>query len=66
MARYPYTPGSLTEAIDALEADNAFLTVGDVFSDDVVETWIIWKGEEELTPIALRPHPYECHIYYDS
>ncbi len=66
LAKYPHTPGSLGEAIDALEADHAFLTGGGVFTDDVIEAWIIWKREEELGPIALRPHPYEFHMYYDS
>jgi len=36
-----------------------------VFTEDVVETWIHWKREEELSPMALRPHPYEFHLYYD-
>ena len=60
------TPGSLTEAIDALEKDHAFLTRGDVFTDDLVETWISYKREKELDPIRLRPHPYEFELYYDS
>ncbi len=66
LAQYPHTPGSLAEAIDALENDHAFLTAGDVFTDDVIKAWITWKREEELGPLALRPHPYEFHIYYDS
>ena len=36
------------------------------FTDDLVETWIAWKRENELDEMALRPHPYEFHIYYDS
>ena len=66
LAKYPHTPGSLTEAIDALASDHAFLTVGNVFTNDVVEAWIGWKREEEIEPMALRPHPYEFHMYYDS
>ena len=66
LAKYPHTPGSLTEAIDALASDHAFLTVGDVFTNDVVKAWIKWKREEEIEPMALRPHPYEFHMYYDS
>ncbi|MHC4132936.1 MAG: type I glutamate--ammonia ligase, partial [Planctomycetota bacterium] len=66
LALYPKTPGSLAEAVDALEADHKFLTAGDVFTDDLVETWINWKRDEEIEPLALRPHPHEFHLYYDS
>ncbi|MFQ6034403.1 MAG: type I glutamate--ammonia ligase [Sedimentisphaerales bacterium] len=64
--KYPKTPGSLAEAIDALEKDHKFLTVDNVFTDDLIETWIKWKRENELNELALRPHPYEFHLYYDS
>jgi len=60
------TPGSLKEAIDALEQDHEFLTKGDVFTQDVVDTWIKWKRDNEINPMNLRPHPYEFHLYYDS
>ncbi|MBS3822150.1 MAG: type I glutamate--ammonia ligase [Planctomycetes bacterium] len=66
LAKYPKTPGTLNEAIDALEADHAFLTQGSVFTDDLVQGWINWKRKEELDPMALRPHPHEFHMYYDS
>ena len=66
LAKYPKTPGSLAEAIDALEKDHDFLKVADVFTDDVLEAWIKWKREKEIDEIALRPHPYEFHLYYDS
>ena len=66
LAKYSHTPGSLAEAIDALEADHAFLTAGNVFTNDVIEAWITWKYQEELDPLALRPHPYEFNLYYDS
>jgi len=64
--KYPKTPGTLAEAVDALENDHKFLTAGKVFTDDLVEMWIKWKREEELGPMALRPHPYEFNLYYDS
>ena len=51
------TPGSLGEALDALEADHDFLLRGDVFTKDVIETWIAYKREKEVDAIALRPHP---------
>ena len=66
LARYPKTPGTLEEAIEALAEDHAFLTAGDVFTDDLVQTWIQWKRDNELDEMALRPHPYEFHLYYDS
>ncbi len=66
LAGYAHTPGSLDEALEALEADHEFLTRAGVFTDDLIETWIAWKRDEELLPMALRPHPYEFHLYYDS
>jgi len=60
------TPGSLEEAIAALESDHDFLLKGGVFTPDLIEAWVKWKKERELTPIHLRPHPYEFHLYYDS
>jgi glutamine synthetase len=65
LAKTKQAPGSLEEAIDALEKDHKFLTEGGVFTDDLIETWIQWKREKELDLMALRPHPYEFHLYYD-
>lgn len=59
------TPGSLQQALDALESDHDFLLRGDVFTRDVIETWLSYKREKEVDAIALRPHPYEFHLYYD-
>jgi glutamine synthetase len=64
--KYPKTPGSLAEAIEALEKDHKFLLAGGVFTNDLVEMWIKWKREKELDEMSLRPHPYEFHLYYDS
>jgi len=60
------TPGSLEEAVAALQKDHAFLTRGDVFTDDLIETWIAYKREQELDPLRLRPHPHEFAMYYDN
>ncbi|HEX2887586.1 type I glutamate--ammonia ligase [Vineibacter terrae] len=60
------TPGSLAEVLNALEADHDFLLKGDVFTRDVVETWLAYKREKEVDPVAIRPHPYEFHLYYDA
>ncbi len=62
----PKTPGSLEEAILALENDHAFLLKGNVFTKDLIEAWINWKREKELDEMHLRPHPYEFHMYYDN
>ncbi|GAB6888477.1 type I glutamate--ammonia ligase [Desulfothermus okinawensis JCM 13304] len=59
------TPGSLEEALDALENDYEFLLKGDVFTEEVVHAWINYKRENEVDPIKLRPHPYEFMLYYD-
>lgn len=61
----PSTPGSLEDALKALEADHAFLLKGDVFTEDVIQTWIEYKMEKEVKPLQLRPHPYEFALYYD-
>jgi glutamine synthetase len=61
----PQVPGSLAEALDALEADHAFLTKGGVFSEELIRTWIDYKRENEVDVVRLRPHPAEFSLYYD-
>ena len=58
-------PGSLDQALDALEKDHAFMLEGDVFTPDVIETWLSYKRKKEVDAIRLRPHPYEFALYYD-
>jgi len=58
-------PGSLDQALDALEADHDFLLEGGVFTPDVIETWIAYKRKKEVDAIRLRPHPYEFSLYFD-
>ena len=65
LAQIPSTPGSLAEALDELEADHEFLLRGDVFTQDVINTWIRWKRQNEVEPVNLRPHPHEFTLYYD-
>jgi glutamine synthetase len=60
------TPGSLGEVLNALEKDNAFLLEGNVFTPDVIETWLEMKRTKDLPAINLRPHPYEFFLYYDT
>jgi glutamine synthetase len=59
------TPGSLREALVALERDHDYLLKGDVFTEDVIETWIRYKIEREVQAVELRPHPWEFALYYD-
>ena len=59
------TPGSLGEVLDALEEDHEWLLRGDVFTADVIETWLKYKRERELAPVNLRPVPYEFFLYFD-
>ena len=65
LAKVPQTPGSLKEALLALEKDHDFLLKGDVFTEDVIETWIKYKMENEVQALDLRPHPWEFAMYYD-
>jgi glutamine synthetase len=64
-AAVPQVPASLPEVLDTLEGDHEFLLAGDVFTPDLIETWIDYKREHEITPIAQRPHPHEFELYYD-
>jgi glutamine synthetase len=65
LAQITLVPSSLDETLDALEADHAFLLEGGVFTDDLIETWIRYKRENEIDAVRLRPHPWEFHLYYD-
>jgi glutamine synthetase len=65
LANVAHTPGSLREALNALEADHDYLLKGDVFTSDVIETWISYKMTNEVQALDLRPHPWEFALYYD-
>jgi glutamine synthetase len=60
----PQVPGTLEEVLQALEKDHDYLLAGDVFTKDLIETWIDYKREKEIAPLAMRPHPYEFELYY--
>ena len=62
-AEVPTVPGNLGAVLDALEADHEFLLAGDVFTPDLIETWIELK-RAEIQAIAMRPHPHEFELYY--
>lgn len=65
LVNVPSTPGSLAEALECMKNDHEYLLKGDVFTEDVIETWIKYKMEKEVKPMALQPHPYEFGLYYD-
>jgi glutamine synthetase len=62
----PSLCGSLEEALAALKEDHEFLLKGDVFTEDVINTWIWYKATREVDEMRLRPHPYEFALYYDA
>jgi glutamine synthetase len=65
LTNLPSVPGSLEEALGALEADHDFLLKGGVFTEDLIEAWIAYKRSSEIDAVRLRPHPYEFYLYYD-
>ncbi len=65
LSKIPQTPETLREALAELEKDHAFLLKGDVFTEDVIETWIQYKMTKEVHEMNLRPHPWEFALYYD-
>jgi len=58
-------PGSLPEALAALDRDRAFLTAGGVFNDDFIDSYIAFKRKKEVDEVRLRPTPHEFHLYFD-
>jgi glutamine synthetase len=65
LAKVPSCPASLEASLGALEKDHEFLIKGNVFTQDVIETWLDYKRTKECDPVRLRPHPYEFALYYD-
>jgi len=65
LAGVPHMPGSLEEALSSLEKDHEYLLRGDVFTKDVISTWLEYKKDRELNQVRLRPVPYEFFLYYD-
>jgi len=64
-AQIAQVPDSLTGVLDALEADHDYLTEGDVFTPDLIETWVDYKRTTEVDALRLRPHPHEFELYFD-
>lgn len=57
-------PGTLDEALDALEADHDFLLEGGVFTKDFIDNYVSFK-REEAKAVSIRIHPYEYNLYFD-
>ena len=66
LAEVPSMPASLEAALDNLKRDHEFLFKGDVFTPDLIETWIDYKYTREVSQARLRPHPYEFALYFDA
>ncbi|MFQ5577109.1 MAG: type I glutamate--ammonia ligase [Anaerolineae bacterium] len=64
-AKVNQVPGSLEAVLQVLEKDNAFLQAGDVFTGDVLQTWIAYKRQNEIDAVRMRPHPHEFSLYFD-
>ncbi|WP_261167177.1 type I glutamate--ammonia ligase [Microbacterium sp. Marseille-Q6965] len=60
----PQVPNSLLDSLEALDKDREFLTAGGVFTDELIDTWIEYKYENEILPMQQRPHPFEFELYY--
>ena len=65
LASIPSMPRSLEDALDELERDYAFLLKGDVFTEELLRTYVDYKRTKEVDAIRQRPHPYEFALYYD-
>ena len=65
LTKVPSMPGSLEAALDALSRDCQFLMKGDVFTEELLSTYVDYKREKEVDALRLRPHPYEFQMYYD-
>ena len=72
MARQPHPipelispAGSLDAVLKCLAEDHEFLLRGDVFTEDLIETYIDWKMKNEVDQLRIRTHPYEYVMYYD-
>jgi glutamine synthetase len=64
-AKIKQVPGSLTAVLKALEEDYEFLLAGDVFTEDLIDSYMAYKVSAEVDPMRMRPHPYEFTLYYD-
>jgi glutamine synthetase len=66
LAKIKTVPDSLGGALAALEKDHDFLLRGDVFTKDLIESYIEYKKKKEIDYVRLRPHPAEFQLYFDA
>jgi len=62
-AQIPTVCHSFDQALEALDADRAFLTAGGVFTDDMIDAFINLKMDE-VTRMRMTTHPVEFDMYY--
>src|SRR5438105_14134808 len=62
LAKVPSMPGSLEDALDALVKDHQSLLKGDVFTEELLRTYIDYKRSKEMAAVRVRPHPHECML----
>ncbi|MHC5006829.1 MAG: type I glutamate--ammonia ligase, partial [Planctomycetota bacterium] len=60
------TPTALSQSLDALEEDYAFLVQDGVFTEDLIDSWLRVKRDQEIEYLGLRPHPTEFELYFDA
>ncbi|MFA5040239.1 MAG: glutamine synthetase, partial [Bdellovibrionales bacterium] len=65
LAKIPTVCGSLEEAIAALKYDHDFLLKGDVFTTDLLDSYLELK-REEWDRLRMAPHPVEFDLYYSA
>ena len=65
LAQIPTVCASLREALESLSADRAYLTQGNVFTDDQIDAYIELKMEEVIA-LEHTPHPVEFQMYYSA
>lgn len=61
----PTVCSSLEQALDYLDKNRAFLTAGDVFTDDVIDAYIELK-HKEVVRLMMTTHPLEFDMYYSG
>ena len=64
-AKVKEVPSSLEEAMNNLESNHDYLLDGNVFTKDLIDSYIEYKREEEIEPNKLAVTPKEYDLYYD-
>jgi len=59
----PTVCSSLEMALEALDKDRGFLTTGDVFTNDMIDGYLVLKSDE-VRQLNMTTHPVEFDLYY--